>query len=154
MDATIASGPILIVRVLPGQQVMVHCRNSKYIIPLIRSLFVLYSCRHCQICVCYLFSCGRGGYTATRLNEDDAVTRLASLKVGGRVEECGRAARGLSRAEVANSSISDSVRLELGRGNLQVRSPRGTTGNWWHLVVVAHHYVAVWDVDLRGSIQA
>ena len=92
-------------------------------IPLIISLFAPYSCRHCQIFVSYLVLCGRGGYTATRLNADDAVTRLASVKVGERVKECGRAAGGVSRAEVANSSISDSVLLELGRDNLQVRSP-------------------------------
>ena len=121
MDATIASGPILIVRVLSGQQVMVHCRNSVKI-PLIRSLFVPYSCRHCQICVCYLVSCSRGGYTAKRPNADDAATRLTSVKTGGKVKECGPAAPGVSWAEVANLSISDSVRLELGRDNLQVRS--------------------------------
>ena len=92
-------------------------------IPLIRSLFVPYSCRHCQICVCYLVSCGRSGYTATWLNADDAVTRLACVKVGGTVKECDPAAQGVSRVEVANASISDSVRLELGRDNLQVRLP-------------------------------
>ena len=43
--------------------------------------------------------CDRGGYPATRLNADDAVTRLASVKVAGRVNERDRAARGVSRAE-------------------------------------------------------
>ena len=34
-----------------------------------------------------------------RLNADDAVTRLPSVEVGFGVEECGQAARGVSRAE-------------------------------------------------------
>ena len=40
MDVTIASGPILIVRVLPGQQVMVHCRNSVKIDDSFNSFFI------------------------------------------------------------------------------------------------------------------
>ena len=35
-----------------------------------------------------------------RLIADDAITRLAFVKVGGRVNERGRAAHGVSRAEV------------------------------------------------------
>ena len=42
-----------------------------------------------------------------RLNADGTVTRLAFMKVSGRVQH-------------ANPSISDSVRLELGRDNLQI----------------------------------
>ena len=41
-----------------------------------------------------------GGYPATRLNVDDAVTCLTSEKAGGRMIERDRAAHGLSRAEV------------------------------------------------------
>ena len=61
-----------------------------------------------------------GGYPATRLNVDDAVTRLTSEKVSGRMNERGRATHGLSRAEVLTrrsaipSGSSD---------DLQVRSP-------------------------------
>ena len=79
-------------------------------ISLIRSLFIPYSCRHCQICVCYLVPCDRGRYPATRLNADDAVIRLSSMKVGGRVDECGRAAYGVSRAKalIGRSAISSS----------------------------------------------
>ena len=47
-----------------------------------------------------LILCDRGGYPATRFNADGAVTRLASVKVGGRVNERGRAAHGVSRVEV------------------------------------------------------
>ena len=69
-------------------------------ISLIRSLFIPYSCRHRQICTCHLVLCDRGGYPAMRLNADDAITRLAFVKVGGRVNKRGRAAHGVSRAEV------------------------------------------------------
>ena len=77
-------------------------------ISLIRSLFIPYLCRHYQICVCYLVPCDRGGYPATWLNADDAVTRPASVKVGGSVVERGRAARGVSRAKalIGRSAIS------------------------------------------------
>ena len=55
-----------------------------------------------------------------RLNVDDVVIRLTSEKVGGRVNERGT---WLEPGGSADPSISDSVRFELGRDNLQVRSP-------------------------------
>ena len=84
--------------------------------------------------MCYLFSCGRGGYTATRLNEDDAVTRLASLKVGGRVEECGRphvawaGRKSLIRQSVILSGSNSVAEIcKWGRHG----APLATGGIWW-----------------------
>ena len=72
--------------------------------------------------MCYLVSCDRGGYPATWLNVNDTFIRLASEKVGGRVRS-GRTWR--EPGGSAYPSISNPVWLELGRDNLQVRSPQG-----------------------------
>ena len=124
IDATIASGPILIVRVLPGQQVMVHCSNSVKIdysfnlffshsifMQALSDMCVLLSLVRQKRLYSHAADCRRRSYTSTFR--------------GGRVQS-GRVRPGRTWREPGgstNSSISDSVWLEPGRDNLQVRSP-------------------------------
>ena len=88
--------------VLPGQQMMVRCRNSVKVDDFLNSFFIHFIFVQTLSDMCVLLSSVRqgGGYPATRLNVDDAATRLTSEKAGGRMNERGRASHGLSRAEV------------------------------------------------------
>ena len=46
-----------------------------------------------------------GDHSATRLAADDAISRLPSVEVELGMKECGRATRGVSRAEVLTRQI-------------------------------------------------
>ena len=121
MNANIASGPILIVRVLPGRQVIVLCRNSVKIDDSFCSFFIHSIFMQALLDMCVLLS-------LVRLYSHAAECRWCSYTStfrGGRAQS-GRVWPGRTWHEPggsANSSISDSVRLEPGCDNLQVRSP-------------------------------
>ena len=123
MNVTIASGPILIVRVLPGQQVMVRSRNSVKIDDSFYSFFIHSMFMQALSDMCVLLSLMQQG----RLYSHDADCRRrnhTSTFRGGRVQT-GKVRPGHTWHEPSgstNSSISDSVRLEPGRNNMQVRS--------------------------------
>ena len=123
MNATIASGPILIVRVLPDRQAMVLCRNSVKIDDSFCSFFIHSIFMQALSDMCVLLSLVR----QKRLYSHTADCRQRSYTsnfCGGRVQS-GRVRPGHTWREPGgstNSSISDSVRLEPGRNNLQVRS--------------------------------
>ena len=125
MNVTIASGPILIVRVLPGRQVMVLCRNSVKIDDSFCSFFIHSIFMQALSDMCVLLSLVR----QRRLNSHAAECRRRSYTStfrGDRVQS-GRVQPGRTWREPggnASSSISDSLRLEPGRDNLQVRSPQ------------------------------
>ena len=125
MDATTASSPILIVRVLPGRQVMVLCRNSVKIDDSFNSFFIHSIFMQTLSDMCVLLSlvrqrrlyshaaeCRRHSYTSSFRE-----VRVPSERVG-----LGRTWR--EPGGSANSSISDSVRLEPGQDNLQARLPQ------------------------------
>ena len=76
--------------VLPGQQVMVRCRNSVKVDEFLNSFFIHSIFVQTLSDMCVVLSPVQQG----------AVTRLTSKKVGGRVNKRGRAANGLSWAEV------------------------------------------------------
>ena len=105
MDVTNASGPIFIVVSCPvSKRWFTAETQSKWKIFLIHSLFIPYSCRHCQICVCYLVLCDRGRLSS---HAAECVWRgyTSDFWEGHTWREPGGS---------ADPSISDSVLLELG----------------------------------------
>ena len=130
MDATIASRPILIVRVLPGRQVMVHCRNSVKLDDSFHSFFIHSMIMQALSDMYVLLSLVRQGRLFSHAADCRRCDHTSTFR-GGRVQS-GRVRPSHMWREPGgstNSSISDSVWLEPGRDNLQVRSPQVTHGN-------------------------
>ena len=121
MNATIGSGQILFGRVLPGRQVKVLCRNSVKIDDSFYSFFIHSIFMQALSDMCVLLSLVR----QRRLYSYAAECRRRSYTStfrGGRVQR-GRVRPGRTWREPSgstNSSISDFIRLEPGRDNLQV----------------------------------
>ena len=118
MDVTIASGPILIVRILPGLQVMVRCRyiNSVKIDDSFYSFFIHSMIMQALSDMCVLLSLVRQGRLFSLAADCRRHSHTSTFR-GGRVQN-ERVLPGHTWCEQGgstNSSISDSVRLEPGR---------------------------------------